>query len=97
MIGAGIRDRVVRIFKDVILGTVTEAIEVIVNGWGTGTLVHLIATLGTEFGFVGCAETHVVSFLLEPVEGSLGTIGTVTGRRVRKAVGRIGTTPARDL
>jgi len=41
--------------------------------------------------------TYVVSFLLEPVEGVLGTISTVTGRRVHNTVGRIGTASTRDL
>ena len=46
---------------------------------------------------VGFAGTYVVLFLLEPVEGALGTISTVTWRRVRNAVGRIGTASTRGL
>lgn len=44
--------------------------------------------------FIG---TYVVSFLLEPVEGVLGTIRAVAGRGVHNTVGWIGTTSTGDL
>ena len=98
MIGARSGDRVVGILKDVILGTIAEIVQVGVRGWGVSTLVHLITTVRMGSGFMGyTGETHVVSFLLEPVEGGLGTIGAVTGRGVHNAVRWIGTTSARDL
>jgi len=41
--------------------------------------------------------TYVVSFLLEPVEGVLGTIRAVSGRGVHNTVGWVGTTSTGDL
>ena len=41
-------------------------------------------------------EAYVVSFLLEPVEGVLGTVSAVTGRGVHNTVRWIGTTSTRD-
>ena len=41
--------------------------------------------------------TYVVSFLLEPVEGVLGTIRAVAGRGVHNTVGWVGTTSTGDL
>ena len=95
MIGAGNGDGVVRILKDVILGTVAEIVEVFVSRWGVGTLVHLMAAVRTGLRFM-CEETHVISFLLEPVEGVLGTVSAVAGRRVHYTVSWIGTASTRD-
>lgn len=50
MIGARIGDRVVRILEDVVLGTITEVVEVGIDRWGEGTLVHLITGVKTGSG-----------------------------------------------
>jgi len=42
LIGARIGDRVIRILEDVVLGTITEVVEVGIDRWGEGALVHLI-------------------------------------------------------
>jgi len=40
---------------------------------------------------------HVISFLLEPVEGTLGAVSAITGRGVHNTVSRVSTTSAREL
>lgn len=79
MIGTGDRDRGVRILEDIVLSTITEVVEVSVEGWGKGAFIH------------------VVLFLLEPVEGALGTVSAVSGGSVRDTVSGVSTAPTREL
>ena len=98
MVGTGNGDAVVRIFKDIVLGSIKEIVEVGVKGWGVGTLVHLITMVRTELRFVVCRRaTHVVSFRLEPVEGTLGTVSAVTRRSTRDTISGISTASTREL
>ena len=99
LVGARSGDGIVRVLEDVVLSTVAEIVEVIVSGWGECTLVHLIIAVrvGPGVRWVNGGKTHVVSFLLEPVEGVLGAVCAVTGRRVHNAVSWISTASARDL
>ena len=96
MIGTGSGDGSVRILEDIVLGTITEVVEVGVKGWGKVTLVHLMEVLSIEL-LVRYAGTHVVSLLLEPVKRVLGTVRTVTRRSGRNAVSRVSTASAGDL
>ena len=96
MIGAGSRDGIVRILEDIVLGTITEVVEVGVKGWGKSTLVHLMEFLSTELP-VRCARTYVVSLLLEPVERVLGTVRTVARCSSLNPVSRVSTTSAGEL
>lgn len=45
MIGTGSGDGSVRILEDIVLGTITEVVEVGVKGWGKVTLVHVVSLL----------------------------------------------------
>lgn len=45
MIGTRSRDGSVRILEDIVLGAITEVVEVGVNGWGKRTLVHVVSLL----------------------------------------------------
>lgn len=66
LIRARNRDRVVRILKDVVLSTITEIVEVIVEWRRVDTLVHLRATVRTELlmfvGYVGTLTLFLSSW-----------------------------------
>ena len=63
MVGARSGDGGVKTFKDVVLRTVVEVVEVGVKGWGVGTLVHLIPTVRDMIGVRETNEDSHCSFL----------------------------------
>lgn len=45
LIGTRSRDGIVRVLEDIVLGTITEVVEVGVKGWRESTLVHVVSLL----------------------------------------------------
>ena len=98
MLRARNRNGVVRILKNVVLGTIAEIIEIGVEWWGVCPLVHLAVTVRAWLWFVGCAETtHVISLGLEPVKWVFGTVSAVAGCSFHDTVSRVGAASAGDL
>lgn len=62
LVGAGRRDGVVRVLKDVVLGAIAEIVEVGVDGWGERALVHLVQSSQHRVGVIIEGRTLFRSF-----------------------------------